>query len=36
MKVPELIVENFPVGHLQCNCTILGDRVSRKEILVDA
>jgi hydroxyacylglutathione hydrolase len=35
MKVPELIVETLPVGHLQCNCTILGDPVSRKAIVVD-
>ena len=35
MKVAELIVESLPVGHLQCNCTILGDPVSRKAIVVD-
>ena len=35
MKVPDLIVETLPVGHLQCNCTILGDPVSRKAIVVD-
>ena len=35
MKGPELIVETLPVGHLQCNCTILGDPVSRKAIVVD-
>ncbi len=35
MDVPELIVETLPVGHLQCNCTILGDPVSRKAIVVD-
>ena len=35
MKVPELIVETLPVGHLKCNCTILGDPVSRKAIVVD-
>jgi len=35
MKVSELIVEILPVGHLQCNCTILGDPVSRKAIVVD-
>ena len=35
MNVPELIVETLPVGHLQCNCTILGDPVSRKAIVVD-
>ena len=35
MNVPELILETLPVGHLQCNCTILGDPVSRKAIVVD-
>ncbi|MED5403152.1 MAG: MBL fold metallo-hydrolase [SAR324 cluster bacterium] len=35
MNVPELIVETLPVGHLQCNCTILGDPVSRKAIVAD-
>ena len=35
MNVPELIVETLPVGHLQCNRTILGDPVSRKAIVVD-
>ncbi len=35
MNVPELIVETLPVGYLQCNCTILGDPVSRKAIVVD-
>ena len=35
MSVSELIVETMPVGPLQCNCTILGDPVSRKAIVVD-
>ncbi|MDP6656034.1 MAG: MBL fold metallo-hydrolase [SAR324 cluster bacterium] len=35
MNVPELIVETLPVGHLHCNCTILGDPVSRKAIVAD-
>ena len=35
MKVAELTVEILPVGHLQCNCTIVGDPVSRKAIVVD-
>ena len=30
-----IIVETIPVGPLQCNCTILGDLVSRKAIVVD-
>jgi glyoxylase-like metal-dependent hydrolase (beta-lactamase superfamily II) len=30
-----IIVETITVGPLQCNCTILGDLVSRKAIVVD-
>ncbi len=30
-----IIVETIPVGPLQCNCTILGNLVSRKAIVVD-
>jgi len=30
-----LIRETFPVGLLQCNCTILGDETSREAIVVD-
>jgi hydroxyacylglutathione hydrolase len=30
-----VIVETFPVGMLQCNCTILGDRASGEAIVVD-
>lgn len=30
-----LIVETFPVGPLSCNCTILGDPVTKKAIVVD-
>lgn len=30
-----LIRETFPVGPLQCNCTLIGDPVSRKAIVVD-
>lgn len=29
------LVETFPVGPLQCNCTILADPVSREAIVVD-
>lgn len=32
---PTLIRETFPVGPLQCNCTIIGDPVSKKAIVVD-
>jgi glyoxylase-like metal-dependent hydrolase (beta-lactamase superfamily II) len=30
-----VIVESFPVGLLQCNCTVLGDPVSKEAIVVD-
>jgi glyoxylase-like metal-dependent hydrolase (beta-lactamase superfamily II) len=30
-----MIVETFPVGLLQCNCTVIGDPVSREAIVVD-
>ena len=30
-----MIVETFPVGLLQCNCTILGDEETRGAIVVD-
>lgn len=30
-----LVVETFPVGLLQCNCTILGDPVSKEAIVID-
>src|SRR5690606_25034161 len=32
---PQLIRETFPVGPLQCNCTIIGDPVTKKAIVVD-
>ena len=35
MNDSDIIVEIIPVGPLQCNCTILGDLVSRKAIVVD-
>ncbi len=35
MNDVDIIVETIPVGPLQCNCTILGDLVSRKAIVVD-
>ena len=35
MKNPLLIRETFPVGPLQCNCSIIGDPVSKKAIVVD-
>ena len=30
-----MIVETFPVGMLQCNCTILGDETTREAIVID-
>ena len=30
-----MILETFPVGPLRCNCTILGDEVTREAIVVD-
>ncbi len=30
-----MIRETFPVGLLQCNCTVLGDEASREAIVVD-
>lgn len=38
--MPELetskpIIETFPVGPLQCNCTILGDPLTRQALVID-
>ena len=30
-----MIVETFPVGLLQCNCTIVGDEASREAMVID-
>ena len=30
-----MILETFPVGPLQCNCTILGDEASGEAMVVD-
>ena len=30
-----MIIETFPVGLLQCNCTILGDEQTRDAIVID-
>ena len=30
-----MIIETFPVGLLQCNCTILGDKETREAIVID-
>jgi hydroxyacylglutathione hydrolase len=35
MDSDKLILETFPVGPLQCNCTILGDPISHEAIVID-
>lgn len=35
MKHPVLIRETFPVGPLACNCSIIGDPISKKAMVVD-
>ena len=35
MATESLIFESFPVGQLQCNCTILGDPATHEAIVVD-
>ena len=32
---PALIRETFPVGPLQCNCTIIGDPITKKALVID-
>ncbi|MAD57663.1 MAG: MBL fold metallo-hydrolase [Porticoccus sp.] len=32
---PKYIIETFPVGVLQCNCTIIGDSVTKLALVVD-
>jgi hydroxyacylglutathione hydrolase len=34
-KIKSMILETFPVGPLQCNCTILGDEVTGEAIVID-
>ncbi len=31
----DMILETFPVGPLQCNCTLLGDEQTREAIVID-
>ena len=31
----QFIIRTFPVGPLQCNCSIIGDRLSSKALIVD-
>jgi glyoxylase-like metal-dependent hydrolase (beta-lactamase superfamily II) len=35
MTSDTLIRESFPVGPLQCNCTIIGDPISKKALVID-
>lgn len=35
LKIKTMILESFPVGPLRCNCTILGDEVTREAMVVD-
>lgn len=35
LEANEYIVRTFPVGPLQCNCTVIGDPVSKKALVVD-
>ena len=35
MVTSEIIFKSFPVGPLQCNCSIIGDPVSKKAIIID-
>jgi len=32
---PRFIIETFPVGPLQCNCSIIGDSVSKVALIID-
>jgi len=34
-KIGTMILETFPVGPLQCNCTILGDEETHEAIVID-
>jgi hydroxyacylglutathione hydrolase len=35
MPEPSVLIETFPVGPLQCNCTILGDPTTGEAIVID-
>ena len=35
MSIKKIIFETFPVGPLMCNCSIIGDPLTKKAILVD-
>ena len=34
-KTSHFVVESFPVGPLQCNCTLIGNRQTKKGLVVD-
>jgi glyoxylase-like metal-dependent hydrolase (beta-lactamase superfamily II) len=34
-KIEDMTIETFPVGPLQCNCTILGDEATGEAIVID-
>jgi len=34
-QLPSLIRKSFPVGHLGCNCSIIGDPITKEGIVVD-
>ena len=34
-ETPNIIVKTFPAGPLQCNCSIIGDSVNKKALVVD-
>lgn len=35
MSAPPPLIQTFPVGPLQCNCTILGDEASGEAVVID-
>jgi glyoxylase-like metal-dependent hydrolase (beta-lactamase superfamily II) len=35
MRADKVVLETFPVGPLQCNCTILGDPTTKEAIVID-
>lgn len=34
-QMSPFIIRTFPVGPLQCNCSIIGDKISGKALVVD-
>ena len=31
----QFVIKTFPVGPLQCNCSIIGDRISGRALVID-